>query len=432
MTQLPVAQEHSAKQNSCDDLALAAEYLQLRSGLQALRKGCEGAARRLEQVALASGNATFESQAGSSQHKELTVAGKRVVQELAASQARAAAETSIASELLSLRTELVQERAESSAVVEAVALARMRELACREEMQAERLLLRTELEEASCVTFFLRDALEAEASQREELLVASHENQAAALAEHKAVVECLHRDLSEEAARAEDARQQKMIEETMTAHVQTVEAALAQRGSLAGRAWRQRRQERGQRVPAEEHGVMTLSVGCCSEHDLELQLLPPLPPPLSPPSSSMQQTCGSIACGPLHEELFTLQAAASAAESEVATLRAEFDAVSKAEARALFAALDEAEVAAGLCMDLERERARHEYTIGAAESTEARYRAELAAATADAPSPHWQPSEELWWAGVAPQVGSHHSIGDRSNAALRSRPHCAWWPWRWT
>merc|ERR1719210_2894950 len=102
---LPEAQEHPVKQNSCEDEALAAECLQLRSGLQALRKGCEGAARRLEQVALASDKATFESQAGGSQHERLTVARKRAVKELAAARAGAAAEASIASELVTLRNE---------------------------------------------------------------------------------------------------------------------------------------------------------------------------------------------------------------------------------------------------------------------------------------------------------------------------------------
>mmetsp|Transcript_53417 Transcript_53417/g.106290 ORF Transcript_53417/g.106290 Transcript_53417/m.106290 type:complete len:118 (+) Transcript_53417:915-1268(+) len=96
----------------------------------------------------------------------------------------------------------------------------------------------------------------------------------------------------------------------------------------------------------------------------------------------MERTCGSIACGPLHEEFLSLQAAARTAQSEVATVRDEFNAVSKAEARALFAALDEAEVADGLRMDLERERTRHEYTISAAKLTEARCRAELAAVVA--------------------------------------------------
>lgn len=495
-----VALEHPVKRNLCEDLTLAPEYAQLRSGLQALRKGCEGAAHRLEQVALASNTVGFEPQAGRSQPEELTTARGRAVKELAAARARAgaAAEASMASELATLRTELVQERAECSALAEAAAAAHTRELACQEKLRAktiyqevfagamraeliqehaecsamaeaaadahmrelacheklqacqeelrvERLLsLQAELEDASSVTRFLRGALDAQVSQREELLVASRENQAACMVEHKAVVECSHRNLSEEAAQADDARQQKMIEETKPAHApQTVEAALTERGSLAGRAWRQRRHDATPRTTAEDHSMMTPpeehSVpGCCLEQDLEVQLLPPLPPPLSPPSSS--RTCGSsIVCGPLHEEIFALQAAASTAESEVAIARAEFNAASKAETRALFAAHDEAEVAAGLYMELERERARHASTIGAAESAEARLRAEIAAATADAPSPH----EELWWAGAelgwvrigAPQAEPlHHSIGHRSTAASRSRPrpHCAWWPWRWT
>jgi len=341
-----------------------------------------------------------------------------------------------------MRAELVQERAECSVMAEAAAVAHMRELACQDELQAERLLsLQAELEDTSGVERFLRDALDAQVSQHEKLLVASHENQTAFVAEHRAVVKCLHRDLSEEAAQADDARQQKMTEDTKAAHTQTVEAVLTERGSLAGRAWRQRRQDATTRTPAEDHSAMTPpeehSVpGCCLEQEPEVQMMPPLPPPLSPPSSS---TCGSIACGPLHEEVFTLQAAASTAESEVAIARAEFDAASKAETRALVAARDEAEVAAGLRMDLERERARHECTIGAAESAEARLRAEITAAKAAAPSPH----EELWWAGAelgwcrigAPQAEPpHHSTGHRSTAALRSRPrpHCAWWPWRWT
>jgi len=460
----PVAVERSIKQNSSEDLALASEYLQLRTGLQALRKGCEGAAQKLEQVALASDKATFESQAGSQQQEELTAARKRAVKELAAARARAAAEASVASELVTLRSELVQERAECGAVVEAAALAHTRELAHREETQAERLLLRTELEEASSVSCFLHDALDTQVSQREELLVASRENHAAMVAEHGAVVESLHRDLSEAAARAVEAK----AKETVAVQTDTVETALMRQGSLAGRAWRQRRRNIVERAAAEEPTVTTLSVvpGCCLDQDLTLQpplpppgsppsssmqqsrgsiacslfpekldqdvrTQPPLPPPVSPPSSSMQQNFGSIAFGPLHEEFLRLQAAACTAQSEVAVVRAEFDAASKAEARALFAVLDEAEVAAGLRMDLERERARHEYTIGVVQSTEARWRAELAAATVDAPSPRWRPSEELWWAGAAPEAEPpQHSIGGSS--ALRSRPHRAWWPWHWT
>jgi len=263
----PVALEHSVTQSSCEDLALAAEYQQLRSGLQALRKGCEGAARRLEQAALASDKAGT-----SQQQQQLAAARERAVMELAAARARAATEASMASEVTSLRTELVQERAEYSAMAADAAIARARELACREEMQAERLLLRTELEEASSTTCFLRDALEVQISKHEGLLVTSHETHAAIVAGHKAEVESLHRHLSETAARADKAMQPTAVESTVVAQTQTVEAALTERGSLAGRAWRQRRQDTIKQAPTEECSAVVPC--CCPEQDLEVQLLP--------------------------------------------------------------------------------------------------------------------------------------------------------------